>query len=376
VVAIAVLLLAALGVTSFGHLLFFSRLLSRPRRAPVEVQLDKGAFAPGACTAFGPTHGDRHVTVFLDAGHGGIDPGGTGTTESGNPVEESEVNLAIELDTLALLRAHGYRVVVSRTKDTTVVRLNPEDTDDGVLSLQGSHDDVVARDLCSNLAKAKVLVGIYMDAGDSAQEAGSVSIYDSDRPFANRNLVLAQLLQTDVLGAMNARGWQIPDDGVQPDTTFGSYVGDPNAGGIAAAAAAYDHLLLIGPAQPGFFSTPSEMPGAVIEPLYLTDPFEASIAASSAGREVIAHGLARAIEQFLSSPRTGRPKARAASRDATSGGHDARPGQLRCARIAPSGAASAVPQTGVLRRRPPPPANPRSGAASTKKAGLGPSRRS
>jgi len=171
------------------------------------------------------------------------------------------------------------------------------------LSLQGSHDDVAARDLCANLAHANVLVGIYMDAADSAQAAGSLAIYDTARPFAHRNLTLAQLLQADVLEAMNAQGWQIPDDGVQPDTTFGSYVGNPDAGGLAAAAAAYDHLLLIGPAQQGFFSTPSEMPGAVIEPLYLTDPFEGSIAASPTGQRVVAHGLANAIEHFLSPPK-------------------------------------------------------------------------
>ena len=41
------------------------------------------------------------------------------------------------------------------------------------------------------------------------------------------------------------------------------------------------------------------MPGAVIEPLYLTDPYEGSIAASSRGQQVIAQGIATAIEQFL-----------------------------------------------------------------------------
>ena len=40
-------------------------------------------FSPGACVSFPPTAGDRHQTVFIDAGHGGIDPGATGTTESG-----------------------------------------------------------------------------------------------------------------------------------------------------------------------------------------------------------------------------------------------------------------------------------------------------
>jgi N-acetylmuramoyl-L-alanine amidase len=254
--------------------------------------------------AFAPTNGDNNKMVFLDAGHGGIDPGGVGTTESGQTIYESDVNLAIELDAMALLRARGYRVVVSRTQDSTVVRLTPTDTSDGVLSLQGSHDDVVARDVCANLAKADALVGIYMDAGASSQNAGSVTVYDTDRLFSQANLRLAGLLQNDVLSAMNAQGWQMPDDGVLPDSGFGSSVGDPSAGGIAGEAAAYNHLLLIGPAMSGYLSTPSEMPGAVIEPLYLTDPFEGSIAASTADQKVIAQGIASAVEQFLA-PTTG-----------------------------------------------------------------------
>ncbi len=98
---------------------------------------------------------------------------------------------------------------------------------------------------------------------------------------------------------MNAQGWQIPDDGVLPDSGYGSSVGDPSAGGLAALAASYDHLMLIGPPLSGFLTTPSQMPGAVIEPLYLTDPFEGSIAANPADQQVIANGIATAVEQYL-----------------------------------------------------------------------------
>ena len=45
------------------------------RRSPV----DASAFAAGSCVAFEPTAGERGKTVFLDAGHGGIDPGGVGS---------------------------------------------------------------------------------------------------------------------------------------------------------------------------------------------------------------------------------------------------------------------------------------------------------
>jgi N-acetylmuramoyl-L-alanine amidase len=261
--------------------------------------VDAQAFSAGACMAFEPTAGDRHDTVFLDAGHGGIDPGGVGVDEAGATVEEADETLPVELDAMALLRAKGFRVVVSRTRDTTVLRLRPGDVSEGVLTLQGAHDDVAARDVCANLAHASVLVGIYFDASASSANAGSLTAYDADRPFSAANLRLADLLQHDVLGAMNAQGWGVPNDGVLPDSELGSLVGEAASGGIAEAAAAYDHLLLLGPAEPGFFTTPSEMPGAVIEPLYITDPFEASIAASGHGQMVIAEGIASAVEQFL-----------------------------------------------------------------------------
>jgi N-acetylmuramoyl-L-alanine amidase len=263
------------------------------------VALDPSAFATGACEAFEPTHGNRHKTVFLDAGHGGIDPGGVGATESGTTISESTINLAIELDTMALLRADGYRVVVSRTRDTTVMRLTSADVTGDSLTLEAAHNDVVARDQCANLAHADVLVGIYMDAGSTDSEAGSVSVYDAARPFASSNRHLARLLQRNVLRVMNAQGWQIPNDGVHDDTTYGSVSGSASEGGIAAEATAYDHLLLIGPAHTGYFTSPSEMPGAVIEPLYLTDPFEGSIADSTADQKIMATGYAAAIEQYF-----------------------------------------------------------------------------
>ena len=261
--------------------------------------LDAAAFAPGACVAFEPTKGDRHQTVFLDAGHGGIDPGGVGTTEAGKTIDEAHLTLPVELDATQLLRAQGFRVVVSRTRQSTVVRLGPGMASGGVLTLEGSHDDVVARDICANDAHASVLVGIYFDAGASPENAGSLTAYDDARPFAAANQKLATLVQRDVRAGMNAQGWEIPNDGVLPDTSLGSFVGDPSVGGIAGAAASYDHLLLIGPAKAGYFSSPSQMPGAVIEPLYLTDPFEGSIADTARGQMVIARGLARAIETFL-----------------------------------------------------------------------------
>lgn len=254
--------------------------------------IDPSEFSRGACVAFPPITRNRHLTVFLDAGHGGIDPGAVGATSSGHTVYEAHQTLPVELDTMALLRRDGFRVVVSRTRNSSVVRLTPNDISGKFLSVKGAHADVAARDVCANDAHANLLVGIYFDGGSTPSNAGCVTGYDAVRSFSADNLRFARLLQHDVLSAMNARGWGIPDDGVAQDQYLGS--------AVSSQATAYGHLLLLGPAKPGYFSTPSRMPGALIEPLYVTDPLEADIAASATGHEVIAQGIARAVKAYYS----------------------------------------------------------------------------
>jgi N-acetylmuramoyl-L-alanine amidase len=213
-----------------------------------------------------------------------------GSTESGRTVYEAVETLAVELDTMAILRAAGFEVIVSRTGDTSVLRLGGDDVSGRLLTVEGSHEDVLARDVCANDAHANVLVGIYFDAG-APSNAGTVTGYDAARPFAVENLRLATLVQADVLAEMNAQGWAIPNEGVQPDTGLGS--------ALSSQALSYGHLVLLGPAYPGYVATPSRMPGALTEPLFITDPFEGSIAASTHGQKVIAVGLAKAIEQYF-----------------------------------------------------------------------------
>jgi N-acetylmuramoyl-L-alanine amidase len=191
-----------------------------------------------------------------------------------------------------MLRGEGFSVAVSRTRDSLVGRLGPGDISGELLTAQGVHNDIAARDECANLAGATALVGIYFDAGDSPENAGSLTAYDQSRPFWPESLRLARLVQTDALSALNAHGWGVPDDGVTPDVGLGGPALDEES-------ADYGHLLLLGPGEPGWFATPSTMPGALIEPLFVTDPFEASIAASASGQEAIAAGINLAVEQYF-----------------------------------------------------------------------------
>jgi N-acetylmuramoyl-L-alanine amidase len=235
----------------------------------------------------------KNETVFIDAGHGGIDPGGTGQTSGGATVTESAVNLAVALDAMKILTGKGYEVVLDRTGQTTVLKLTASDEVNGTESDNFVEADLAARDVCANDAGANLLIGIYQDAavGDPSQ-AGSVTSYDAARPFAADNELFANLLQTDVVQELDTQGSQIPNDGVENDTGMGS-----NA---LSSSTSYGHLQLLGPAFPsGGFTTPSTMPGALIEPLYLTDPFEGTIAASTTGQGLIAQGMADAAEQYF-----------------------------------------------------------------------------
>ncbi len=58
-------------------------------------------------------YGNKAVTVFLDAGHGGRDPGAVH-----NGLRESDVNLAIAMRLKNILEANGFRVIMRRTDDT------------------------------------------------------------------------------------------------------------------------------------------------------------------------------------------------------------------------------------------------------------------
>jgi N-acetylmuramoyl-L-alanine amidase len=281
-------------VVAIGHDRATPTLAASASRAAPSGQGDRALFAPGACVSMAPTRGDRHQTVFLDAGHGGPDPGASGTTTDGRSVDERALTLPVVLDAAASLRAAGYRVVVSRAVDTSVARLVPADLDPtGSLSLQGEHDDTEARVTCANLSGAAVLMSVHFNAFSDPTARGLLTTYDDSRPFTAANQQFAQLVDADVLSALHQAGWDVPDRGVLPDTTVG-------APALSVEAHEYGHLLLLGPAAAGWLAHPTSMPGALVEPLFLTDPPEASVAADPVGQRAIAAGIVSAIESFVS----------------------------------------------------------------------------
>jgi N-acetylmuramoyl-L-alanine amidase len=249
-------------------------------------------FSPDACIAFPPTSGEPKATVFLDAGHGGVDPGTAGRTSRGRRVQEKSATLAVVRVATGLLRDAGYRVVVSRWIDTTVGVAQTGDIETGVFTPEGARHDVLARVACANAAGANALVGVHMNAFASPLEGGALTIWDPDRTFWRANQRLATLLQQNVITSLHKAGWPVPDRKLLKDT-------QNHGTALTAAGARYGHEALLGPYARGWVSHPTHMPGAIIEPLFLTRPTEADIATSPAGQMVLAKAILNAVTAFL-----------------------------------------------------------------------------
>src|SRR5437588_1840553 len=148
---------------------------------PSAVQLTAAGFtfSPDACVAFPPTAaGPAKATIFLDAGHGGVDPGTGGRTSRGKRIQEKVATLGVVKAATEQLRAAGYRVVVSRWADVTVSVPGPGDIVNGVFNADGARQDVLARVACANVSGAKALVSVHMNAFGLPSEGGALTIWD------------------------------------------------------------------------------------------------------------------------------------------------------------------------------------------------------
>jgi N-acetylmuramoyl-L-alanine amidase len=187
------------------------------------------------------------------------------------------------------LRDDGYRVVLSRTADTSVRRFAAGELADGTLDATQVRQDLQARVRCANDTHAQALVSIHFNGYRDPSAGGSQTIYDDVRPFSGQSRRLAGALQGALLQqlALEDRGI-ITDDALDAPT-------------LSDRADGYGHLLLLGPAQAGWLDQATGMPGVLVEPLFLTAPAEAAIATSASGQRRIATALAVGLEHYLTS---------------------------------------------------------------------------
>lgn len=247
-------------------------------------------FRRDACLAFAPTGRPNGATVFLDPGHGGTDPGAIARAD-GRIVTEKQVTLAIARRALPLLRRDGYRVVMSRTGDTTVARLRAGDVHGRVMTPAGAQREIEARNLCADAARATVLVALHMNAFSQPSARGAEAFYCPSRPFAARSRRLAAAVQHAVVTQLRRAGMSPENRGVLPDRAGGGTALTPQT-------ADYHHLIELGPADRPWLPDPSRMPGVLLEPAFLSNPGDAAFLVSARGQRALAHALVAGLDTY------------------------------------------------------------------------------
>jgi N-acetylmuramoyl-L-alanine amidase len=230
--------------------------------------------------------GHSGKTVFIDPGHGGLDPGVVGSA-GGRPVLEKEVALSVGTRLAALLQDDGYRVVMSRTADTSVTKLAASDSVTGAMTASAVHRDLLSRAACANAAGAAVLVAIHFNAFDDPSVGGAETFYDAERSFGAENKRLAADLQAALVSGLGVR-----DRGVWTDDQL-------VAPTLTESGSLYGHLIELGPASAGWVDSPSQMPGVVVEPLFLTNPTEARLASDGASQQKVAVALGAGLQKYF-----------------------------------------------------------------------------
>ena len=110
------------------------------------------------------------LTIVLDAGHGGIDPGSVGRKTG---VTESELNLKITLKLADYLKAGGFNVVLTR---------NNADGLYGVYSKDYKKRDMQARKDKILKASADLVVSIHMNSFTNSTYRGAQVFYATNNP--------------------------------------------------------------------------------------------------------------------------------------------------------------------------------------------------
>lgn len=175
------------------------------------------------------------LKVFLDVGHGGYDPGGTGP--EGLP--ESFVNLSVAKKLASILRSEGVGVELDRTGDTFV--------------------SLARRVALANESKANLFLGLYCNASKDHAIHGTTTYYYHPNAYA-----FARYLEKHV-----SQNLGLKNDGVE-----------------------HDNLYVIR-------HTTTRIPDVLIEYAYISNPHEEQLLASPAFRDRIAAAIANAITGYF-----------------------------------------------------------------------------
>lgn len=225
---------------------------------------------------------DGRNIVCLDPGHGGEDLGNV-RLESGQIVlMEKDFTLDHALMLAERLRADGFEVLLTRETDSEVNPANEDVNGDGITAdpngpaRSDQLDDLQARVNICNLASADLLVSIHYNGAENEFLQGYEVWYNGERPFSGRGEAFANLMHQALAQAYATVGYDANDRGIGLE----------------------DHAVT-GPERPGKL-IPSDMPGAVIEGLFLSNEDDARFIESDVAADTLVGAYEQAIQQYFS----------------------------------------------------------------------------
>lgn len=238
---------------------------------------------------------DGVQTVCIDPGHGGSDRGRTFAGDGDVPPLEEAVYVLEQAKTLQdRLRAKGYVVVMTRTEDEDVnaggADVNGDSRTVSNSERDGTYDEIQARINVCNRSNADLLISVHLNGFDTGKPSGYESWYTADRPFGTQSEVFAQLGVESIGERMAAEGYTPENRGAKDDGTYSVDDSDPTLA---------HNMLLTGPAIPGQL-TPSQMPGAIMESLFITNLDDIAFLRSANGNDLIADSFVNAIDGYFS----------------------------------------------------------------------------
>jgi N-acetylmuramoyl-L-alanine amidase len=242
----------------------------------------------------------RPPIVCLDPGHGGPDPGFTRFFEADVPeLQEKTLVLEHAWDLQARLLHRGYEVVMTRKTDTAVNVDGRDVNGDGRTAAHDpprsdrnkNLDELQARINICNDARADLLVSMHVNGYSNGNPRGYETWFTRERPFGNRNAVFATLAYAHLKEQLGMIGYVLPAEderGVLPDTTAD----------VQKEHALFRHFIITGPEVPGVVQ-PSQMPGAIVETLFVSNDGDAAVLTSPEGRNAIVTAYENAIVEYF-----------------------------------------------------------------------------
>ena len=181
---------------------------------------------------------DRKISnlILLDPGHGGFDPGAVGPSG----LTEKDVNLAVALLTAEILQREGYNVMLTRN-------------DDRFISLKDRVE-------MANSLEAMLFVSIHSNSANATYSEGTETFIAPDKVASSQ--LLADALQQNLLKELKRY-----DRGVKKENFY---------------VIKY-----------------TDMPAALVEVAFISNPHEESLLASNLFREKAARAIAQGIMEYM-----------------------------------------------------------------------------